>query len=174
MRRLGALCFAALALTAGGAWLDVPFVRQEKHGCGAACIAMVCRYWRAQGHANIADPDPAAILKQLYAPNRRGIYGADMERYLRSAGFETFAIRGEPADLAAHLAKGRPLIVGLGPAGQRDLHFAVVAGIDAAGDSILLNDPAVQKLRKVSRKEFEKQWGITGNWTLLAVPRPGP
>ena len=168
------MCMATLALAGGGLWLDVPFVRQEAHGCGAACIAMVCRYWRAQGHASIADPDPAAILKQLYAPNSRGIYGADMERYLHSAGFDTFAIRGELPDLKAHLRKGRPLIVGLGPAGQRDLHFAVVAGMDETGDSILLNDPAVQKLRRVGRKDFEKQWGITGNWTLLAVPRPGP
>lgn len=173
MRLPGVMCLPALALAAAGVWLDVPYVRQEKHGCGAACIAMVCRYWRAHGHANIADPDPAAILRQLYAPKSRGIYGADMERYFRSAGLDAFAFRGEQADLAAHLAKGRPLIVGLGPTGQRDLHFAVVVGLDSVGDSVLLNDPAVQKLRKVGRKEFEKQWGITGNWTLLAVPRPG-
>ena len=28
-----------------GIWLDVPFVPQEKNGCGAAVIAMVMDYW---------------------------------------------------------------------------------------------------------------------------------
>jgi len=29
-------------------WLDVPFVKQEKDGCGAASIAMVMQYWQLQ------------------------------------------------------------------------------------------------------------------------------
>ena len=34
--------------TFAGVWLDVPFVKQEKDGCGAASIAMVMQYWQAQ------------------------------------------------------------------------------------------------------------------------------
>ena len=38
--------------------------------------------------------------------------------------------------------------------------------------TISLNDPADRKLRLFSREDFEKQWLATGQWTLLAVPRP--
>ena len=31
-----------------GVWLDVPFVKQEKNGCGAASIAMVMQFWQRQ------------------------------------------------------------------------------------------------------------------------------
>jgi hypothetical protein len=35
-----------------GVWLDVPFVRREKDGCGAASVAMVMQYWfKRQDHA---------------------------------------------------------------------------------------------------------------------------
>ena len=37
-----------LAAQQPGVWLDVPFVRQEKNGCGAASIAMVMQYWQRQ------------------------------------------------------------------------------------------------------------------------------
>ena len=38
---------ACRAVAAGIAnlWLDVPFVPQQKDGCGAASIAMVMQYW---------------------------------------------------------------------------------------------------------------------------------
>jgi hypothetical protein len=38
------LCGAAPHAEPAGVWLDVPFVSQEKNGCGAASIAMVVRY----------------------------------------------------------------------------------------------------------------------------------
>ena len=46
-------CVLAAAFLAAAAerspWLDVPFVRQEKNGCGAACLTMLIRYWKAHG-----------------------------------------------------------------------------------------------------------------------------
>ncbi len=43
-----AVCGMLLAAEPPGVWLDVPFVKQEKDGCGAASIAMVIQYWRMQ------------------------------------------------------------------------------------------------------------------------------
>src|SRR4029077_18169216 len=40
-RLSGAMAFAS----GPGVWVDVPFIRQEKDGCGAASIAMVMQYW---------------------------------------------------------------------------------------------------------------------------------
>ena len=114
-----------------GVWLDVPFVKQEKDGCGAASIAMVMQYWQQQrGQAANPDSDAIQIQRTLYSAKAHGIYASDMERYFKEKGFRTFTIRGEWEDLKQHLDKGRPLIVALKPAGGAPLHYVVVAGLD--------------------------------------------
>jgi ABC-type bacteriocin/lantibiotic exporter with double-glycine peptidase domain len=174
MARALTLLAAALAATAQPAatWLDIPFVRQEKNGCGAACLAMVVGYWKAQGAAALPDPDPAAIQRALYSPEARGISGREMERYLRDAGFRVFVFRGEWADVSGHLAKGRPLIACLGDGAGASRHYVVVAGVDHG--VVLVNDPARRKLARLRRENFEREWAAAGNWMLLAVPRTGP
>lgn len=156
---------ATLALAAGtllaseGAWIDVPFFRQERNGCGAAAIAMVLDYW-APGSA-----DPAAILREL-PRTPGGIRAGDMVRCLRARGYRTYVFRGEWRDLAAHVTRGRPLVVCLSEdAGA--LHYVVVAGIE--GDLALVNDPARRKLAKLDRASFEARW--KDRWTLLALPQ---
>ncbi len=154
-----------------GVWLDVPFVKQQKDGCGAASIAMVMQYWRrAQG--SVASEDANQIQQALYSRQARGIYASRMERYLLQHGFRTFAFRGEWKDLREHLEKGRPLIVAL-KTGHDNLHYVVVAGLDWQEGVVLKNDPAERKLLKQTRPSFEKEWKAAGNWTLLAVPQEG-
>src|SRR5207248_6187286 len=43
--------FAVVASGAAGFWLDVPYVHQEKDGCGSASLAMVLRYWQTKNVA---------------------------------------------------------------------------------------------------------------------------
>ncbi len=38
------VCGILMAADPAGIWLDVPFIAQEKDGCGAASIAMVMQY----------------------------------------------------------------------------------------------------------------------------------
>jgi predicted double-glycine peptidase len=155
---------------ASGFWLDVPFVRQEKDGCGSASLAMVLRYWQSKNVAVEQErADPASIQRELYAGKPRGIYAVDMERYLRESGFDAYAFRGEWSDLRLHLAKGRPLIAGLKPKGA-PAHYVVIAGVDAENAAVLVNDPERGKLLHIERAEFEKAWQGTRNWTLLALP----
>ena len=155
-------------------WLDVPFVKQEKNGCGAASIALVMQYWqRQQGRAALSTPDAAEIQKTLFSARARGIYASEMESYLRRQGYRTFAFAGQLDDLAAHLAKGRPLIAGLQPGSRAPLHYVVIVGIDPAKRIILLNDPAERKLLQRDFDTFEKEWRGTSHWTLLAVPSSG-
>lgn len=154
------------AAATSGFWLDVPYIRQEKNGCGAASIAMVMQYWKERGApVSAADAGPEAIHKRLYSRRAKGIYAADMEGYFREKGFEVFAFRGEWADLEQHIRKGRPLIVCLRQGGP--LHYVVVAGVDDG--FVLVNDPARRKLLKLDREGFERDW--KDRWTLLAVPR---
>ena len=159
----------SLLLSASDAvWLDVPYVRQPTEGCGAASIAMVMQYWAMQSGRS-PDADAATIQRALYSRDAHGIYASAMERYLQQNGFRTFVLSGTWADLQHHLAKGRPLIVGIKPTAEKALHYVVVAGID--NDILLLNDPARRKLLKYARSDFEREWKATSNWTLLALPR---
>lgn len=172
-------CACSLAVAAGpaGLWLDVPFVKQEKDGCGAASIAMVMQYWqRQQSKAPNDESDPRKIQQSLYSKQAHGIYASDAETYLRQHGFRTFAFQGKWDDLRQHLAKGRPLIVALKivalkpNSGNAPLHYVVAAGLDQEPELVLVNDPAARKLLKQGRSDFEREWKGAGNWTLLAIP----
>jgi ABC-type bacteriocin/lantibiotic exporter with double-glycine peptidase domain len=167
-------CAVLSAAQSAGVWLDVPFVRQEKDGCGAASIAMVMQYWlKQQGRAGLKSADATEIRRALYAPGARGIYASAMERYFQQHGFRAFPFRGEWKDLQDHLRKGRPLIVALKPSGaDAPMHYVVVVGLDSQAEVVLLNDPAQRKLLKADRSRFEKQWSATNKWTLLALPQP--
>ena len=168
-------CFCGLLFATGppGVWLDVPFVKQEKDGCGAASIAMVMQYWvNQQGRVAGKNTDAAEIQRALYSSKAHGIYASDLAHYLEQQGFRTFAFRGEWEDLRQHLEKGRPLIVALKPAGgDAPIHYVVVAGLDWDQALVIINDPAERKLLKEHRSSFEKKWNAAGNWTLLAVPQ---
>ena len=165
------LCGSLAAAESGGVWLDIPFVKQDKNGCGAASLAMLIEYWRQQGKTGEPKADDKEIQRQLYAPRAHGIYASDMELYLRRHHFQTFAFQGQWKDLVDHLQKGRPLIVAIGVG--RDRHYVVVAGFEGTEEQVLLeNDPSRGKLVKQDREKFEKEWKALGNWTLLAVPLP--
>lgn len=173
------LCGLLIAEQKSGVWLDVPFVKQQKDGCGAAVISMVMQYWtlqrakQAPSGAAIADKaaDAAAIQQELYSPQARGIYASAMQKYLKNHGYRTYAFAGTRDDLKQHLGKGRPLIVALKPApGEKSLHYAVLVGLDWERKLVILNDPAEKKLLNVDQASFEKEWKAVGNWTLLALP----
>jgi predicted double-glycine peptidase len=167
------ICSVLLAADLPGVWLDVPFVKQEKDGCGAASIAMVMQYWqRQQGEPLSQGSDATHIQRLLYSAKAHGIYASDMESYLKEKGFRAFTIRGEWEDLKLHLDKGRPLIVALKPVGGgAPLHYVVVTGLDQEQGIVMVNDPAQRKLLKQDRSGFEEEWSAAGKWTLLALPQ---
>jgi ABC-type bacteriocin/lantibiotic exporter with double-glycine peptidase domain len=165
------LCGAAFA-QGTGVWLDVPFVQQEKNGCGSAVIAMLLEYWHKQQPRPGDSPVvPAEIQRSLYSRGAHGIYSSDVEHYLQKQGFRTFTVQGDWDLLRKHLEKGRPLIVALKPLrGEASLHYVVVVGLDWQKNLLLINDPAQRKLLKVERAAFEQEWQAVRRWTLLAVP----
>jgi ABC-type bacteriocin/lantibiotic exporter with double-glycine peptidase domain len=162
-----------LAAEAGGAWLDVPFFAQSKDGCGSASIAMVMTYWfHKEGRPVPAAADQKTIQAALYRPNDRGIRSADMQSYFQSSGFDAYTFDGTWDLLRHHLELGRPLIVALQASGPFEpLHYVVVVGMDWDRGYIFLNDPAQQKMLRISRQGFESEWRPLHHWTLLAVPR---
>ena len=173
---LGASVRAASAVPAGAEraiWIDVPFVQQTTDGCGSASLSMVMRYWdRKEGRGIAADAEATHIQAALFSPAAKGIFASSMRDYLGRSGYQAFAFRGRWSDFEHQLALGRPLIVGLQASGALGpLHYVVVVGIDPARDFLFMNDPAQQKMLRISREGFEQEWRATNNWTLLAVPK---
>jgi len=170
---LAALCLCGVMLAADGpgVWLDVPFVKQEKDGCGAASIAMVMQYWSRQQQRPDVDADPVEIQRTLFSKEGHGIYASDLQHYFQDHGFQTFAFAGNWDNLKRQLDQGRPLIVALKSGGRGPEHYVVVAGMEGDHSVVLVNDPAQRKLLKQDWSTFEKQWSATGKWTLLVVPQ---
>jgi len=160
-----------LAAETPALWIDVPFVAQTKDGCGSAAISMLMRYWADKnGQVHSASSDPQKIQAALFSPG--GIPAGRMQAYFRQSGYRTFAFQAEWSDLKHHLQQGRPLIVSLQASGPRGpLHYVVVVGIDSGRNYLFLNDPAQQKMLRISRQGFESEWSPMRNWTLLVVPR---
>lgn len=173
------LCGLACAAQNSGVWLDVPFIKQEKNGCGAASIAMVMQYWDAQKRAEDSPSlsenpaaDPVVIQQALYSPEAHGVRASEMQSYFQQHGYRTFTFRGGWEDVQRHLEKGRPLIVALKPMPtETALHYVVVVGLDWSENVVLVNDAAQRKLLKEDRAAFEKEWSAVDRWTLLVVPR---
>jgi len=155
-------------------WINVPYVAQVRDGCGSATISMVLQYWaKKEGRPSPPLADAQTIQSQLYSPKDHGITTTGMEAYFRKSGYRVFVFQGVWNDLAHHIRLGRPLIVGLQASGPIEpLHYVVVVGIDVARGFVLINDPAQQKMLRVSRQGFESEWEHTHNWTLLALPAP--
>ncbi|HKD80704.1 MAG TPA: C39 family peptidase [Candidatus Angelobacter sp.] len=167
------LSSSMLSSSTPGVWLDVPFIKQERDGCGAASIAMVMQYWsRQQARPVDSSADAEVIQHALFSRKDHGIRASDMERYFQQHNFQTFSFAGTWDDLKQHLEKGRPLIVALKPSAmERSLHYVVVVGADTEQGIVYLNDAAERKLLKQERSTFEKQWSAVGRWTLLALPK---
>lgn len=163
------------AIAAPALWIDVPFVAQSKDGCGSAAISMVMQYWASRSARSVSDlAEPRQIQATLDPRGEGGIAASEMERYFRASGYRVLAFPANWSDLQRQVQAGRPLIVSLkasGPWGP--LHYVVVVGIDAQRGYVFLNDPARQKLLRISREGFESEWNPTHDWTLLALPQPG-
>src|ERR1700740_836195 len=148
-----------LGAQTAGTWIDVPFVAQSRDGCGSASISMVIRYWetrKAQTDPPVADPEK--IQAALFSPSAGGIPASRMRKYFQDIGYRVFAFQGRWADLKHHLEQGRPLIVALRESwAPGPLHYVVLVGIDADRGYLFMNDPAQQKMLRISREGFESE-----------------
>ena len=164
-----------LAAETPAIWIDVPFVPQVRDGCGSASISMVLQYWaNRNGQASPDLADPEKIQEALFSPAQGGIAASRMEAYFQKSGYRTFAFTGDWSDLKHHLEQGRPLIVSLKASGPHGpLHYVVVVGIDSQRGYLFVNDPAQQKMLRISLQGFESEWSPAHHWTLLVVPRTG-
>jgi hypothetical protein len=147
--------------------LDVPFVAQTEATCGGAAAAMLLRYW---GVADVQAEDFAPLIDA----RREGIPAGPLAEAIAARGLEVRVARAGPADLAAEIASGRPVLALVDSGGGRR-HWVVV--IAFAAGRVLVNDPAAGPYRLWAESAFRRSWSATNGLALLAAPsqlRPAP
>lgn len=128
-------------------WQRYPFIQQQSAAdCGAACLAMVSRYWGKTFSLN--------YLRNLANVGRAGASLKSLANGAESLGFQARPVR---ASLSRLVEQKKPWI-----AHWQGDHYVVVYRVK--GDRLLMADPGVGK-RLVSRQEFLANW--TGYALLL-------
>ena len=145
------------AAGADGVWLDVPFVKQEKDGCGAASIAMVMQYWlKRQGRSDLESADATEIHRALSAPgaSRRLCFrNGAIFRTATDSTHTRFGASGATCKITCE--KGRPLIVALKPSGTDvPLHYVVVAGLDSQAGIVLAERSRAAQAAQAGPRRF--------------------
>lgn len=131
---------------------------------------MITRYWAEKGYPIPAEALDAAVIHQkIYSRKVKGSKASEVEAFFTSIGMQTYAISGSFADLAEHIAKGRPVMTGIRGGSRGQLHYVVVTAV--AEDYVRVHDPAIKPYYPMSVKDFEDRWAVTSNWMLLALPK---
>lgn len=130
-------------------WFErFPWVEQQSSSdCGAACLAMILRYWGKRL--------PLYALRDRADVGRSGASLKSLGKAAETLGFQARPVR---ASLNRMLEQPNPWI-----AHWQGNHYVVV--YRSRGNRVLIADPAVGR-RSISRREFQKHW--TGFALLLA------
>lgn len=132
-------------------WANYPFVEQQSSSdCGAACLAMISRYWGKQFSLN--------SLRIKAGVGRSGASLKGLARASESLGFQATPVRASWQRLSD---REHPWI-----AHWQGNHYVVV--YQAKGDRVVIADPAEGK-RSLTQAEFAEGW--TG-YALLLEPTP--
>ena len=130
-------------------WRNYPYIKQQSSSdCGAACVAMISRYWDKRLSIN--------YLRELIGIGRSGASLKSLAKAAESIGYHARPVR---ASLSKIIEQKNPWI-----AHWKGDHYIVVYYVK--GDRVLIADPAESKT-EISRSEFLDSW--TG-YALLLEP----
>ncbi|MBA3454842.1 MAG: C39 family peptidase [Deltaproteobacteria bacterium] len=160
-----------------GEWVraaPTPVVLQRAQtDCGLAALAMVAGAWGRSWSV--------AELARHLKPTAKGVRLGALRDLARARGLEAYVVKGQFADLANELAKGRPVLLGLVLPFDQDNnlhHFEVAIAINPRDGTVVTLDPSTGDMLKRSRKVLDLEWRHAGYATLVVVadrenPRPG-
>lgn len=121
-------------------WRPIPFIQQQSSSdCGAACLAMISRYWGKRFSLN--------TLRNLAQTDRLGASLSALTDAAENLGYQALPVR---ACLSVLELQTCPWI-----AHWQGIHYVVVWQV--RGDRVLICDPAIGK-RSLTRQEFEENW----------------
>lgn len=145
---------------------DTPFFPQAEYQCGPAALATVLKT------AGVA-VQPDNLVDQVYVPARQGSLQVELLAATRRARRIPYPIEPTLAALRAELEAGRPVLVlqNLGLDLLPVWHYAVVVGINPAGDQVILRS-GVERRRRSRATAFLRSWELADNWGMVVL-RPG-
>ena len=146
--------------------VDTPFFAQERYQCGPAALATVLT---ASGVPVKLDD----LVDKVYIPAREGSIQVEMLAATRTSGRLPYVLNGSLAAIVSELQAGRPVVVlqNLGVSMIPRWHYAVVVGVDAAGETVFLRSGA-DKRRETPLNVFLRTWARSDFWAM-SVLRPG-
>jgi predicted double-glycine peptidase len=153
----------------GRGWVVVPGMKALAQtgdaDCGPAALTMALARWGATPSPDAWRPRPGEDRA------RDGVSAGALRDEARRAGFQSYVFEGTFEDLAAEIAAGRPVIVGLVRVEheQRTAHFTVIVGHDARARRWLLADPALG-VRAITAEALRDDWARAGWVTLVVFP----
>lgn len=146
--------------------VDVPFHAQERYQCGPAALTTILE----TSGANVSVED---VVTRVYIPGRQGSLQLEMLAATRTAGRIPYVVNKTLSALLKELDAGRPVIV-LQNLGVRLIprwHYAVVVGIDAGRDRVILRS-GTERRRETPINLFLRTWSRGDFWAFVAL-RPG-
>jgi len=146
---------------------NVPYIAQrEDQDCGAAALAMVLAHWKAvQGLDEVRAACPPI-------PGR-GIEVGALRAFAKKKGLRTYLFDGEFKVFEDELARGRPVLVGMGKRtlGGPVSHFEVVVGYNPGRGLVMTHDPALGT-RVNDEAGFREEWKLAAYLTLVVFRPP--
>ncbi|MFL9455841.1 ABC transporter transmembrane domain-containing protein [Tolypothrix campylonemoides VB511288_2] len=131
-------------------WRRYPFIEQQSSSdCGAACLAMISRYWGKRFSLN--------TLRNLAQTDRTGASLAALSDAAQNLGYDALPVRATLGKLELHPLPWIAHWLG-------GIHYVVVW--EVKNDRVLIADPAVGK-QWLSRQKFEESWT---EYALLLSP----
>jgi len=145
---------------------DTPFFPQAEYQCGPAALATVL-------NTAGVEIEPDGLVSQVYVPAKRGSLQIELLAATRRAERIPYRIEPALAALRAELDAGRPVLIlqNLGLDFMPVWHYAVVVGIDPAGDQLILRS-GVERRRLSRAADFLRSWEMAANWGMVVL-RPG-
>ena len=134
-----------------------PFIQSDDSRCGPATLKMILNYY---GY-DVSEDTLALRCGHTY---QQGCTNSDMEKVLKSYGFETFSkTNGTIEDLKYWISKGIPVIIdwfttGVNPTNEDgpDGHASIVVGVTETHIQIL--DPEHGEVRNMKHNDFMRVW----------------
>jgi tetratricopeptide (TPR) repeat protein len=143
-----------------------PFYPQRAYQCGPAALATVLV---ASGVATDAD----RLVSQVYLPGRKGSLQVELVAAIRRHDRVAYRIDGRLSALDLALRDRHPVLVllNLGLDTLPVWHFAVVVGLDAGRDVVILRS-GTERRRVMPARRFDAAWQRAGRWGVI-VTSPG-
>ena len=142
---------------------ETPFFSQSRYQCGPAALATTLV-------ASGANAELDELVDAVYLPGRQGSLQLELVAAARRYDRLPYIVDGTLAAIQAELMAGRPVLVmqNLGVAAIPRWHYAVVIGIDAANDAVVLRS-GTDRRRVTSINTFLRTWRRSNYWGLVLL-----